>query len=228
MPKEITCPNCEANYSAKEPSCPECRERNPSRHTWSQKIIFGTLGVALLAWGIQWLTDPFARQGSQPSPPAASAPPSSTAPAAPADKPSAQNWAYSSGLDPMRNQTSYWAQCTSLEKVNMDFPFTEVQQQIILRNRPTDGFNIILALTQGQYSCGFDGCNINVRFDDGKIQKFRVSTSSDGDSKNLFVQNKKGFLSQLSKAHQVMIEADYFQRGNKTFTFHVDGLEWNH
>lgn len=75
MSTEITCSSCQTKYSAKDASCPECQERNPKRLTWSQKIIYGTLAVALLAWGIQGLTDPFARQGSPSTPsPAASAP----------------------------------------------------------------------------------------------------------------------------------------------------------
>jgi hypothetical protein len=139
-----------------------------------------------------------------------------------------KNWEYTADLDKMRNTTSYWAICESKETKNFGFPYTKVKQQIVLRKRPSDGFNIMISLTEGQYSCDFDGCIINVKFDDGPIKKFSATRSNDLESGVLFVSSKSRFMSNLIKSSRVMIEANYFQHGPKTFEFNVDGLEWNH
>jgi len=139
-----------------------------------------------------------------------------------------QNWEYTEDFDKMRNTTSYWATATSLETKNFGFPYTDVKQQIVLRQRPSDGFNILITLTHGQYSCGYDGCSINVKFDDGPIKKYSVTRASDLASGTLFIVNKSGFLSKLKQSSKVMIESDFFQHGPETFEINVLGLEWNH
>lgn len=140
----------------------------------------------------------------------------------------AKNWEYTEDFDKMRNTTSYWATCTSHETKDFGFPYTEVKQQIVLRKRPSDGFNIMIDLTKGQYSCGFEGCTINVKFDDGPIKKYRVTSANDLSSGTLFISNKSGFMSNLKKASKVMIESEFFQHGPETFEFSVNGLEWSH
>jgi hypothetical protein len=139
-----------------------------------------------------------------------------------------QNWLYTEDNDKMRNTTSYWATTNSNEIKDSGFPYQSVQQKIVLRKMAKYGFDVILELSEGQYSCGFDGCSINVKFDNAPIKKYTVQCASSGTNGTLFITNKKGFLTNLKKSSKVMIESEFFERGSETFEFNVDGLNWNH
>lgn len=152
--------------------------------------------------------------------PASPAPESNPAPA--------ENWFYNSEDDKMRGVTSYWAKSVSLESKNFGFPYQDVRQLIQLRQQPQDGFQIMLTLSEGQYTCGFDGCSVSVRFDDGPVSKFSVNQATGTMEGILFIQNKSRFLSGLRGASRVMIESDFFNQGPQTFEFNVAGLRWDH
>lgn len=139
-----------------------------------------------------------------------------------------EHWVYGEDYDKMRNATTYMAVTKSNEVMDLGFPYNEVQEMIMIRKRKVDGTSVILQLTEGQYSCGFDGCTITVKFDDNAPVKYSVSKSSDLNSNVLFVNNKTKFINKLKTSKYVMIETDFFQHGRETFTFNVTGLKWNH
>jgi hypothetical protein len=139
-----------------------------------------------------------------------------------------QNWSYQEDVDKMRNTTSYWATTSSHETKDFGFPYQNVQQQIVLRKMSKYGFDILIQLSEGQYVCDYDGCSINVKFDNGPIKTYSVNEAKGGTSGVLFIINKKGFLTNLKKSSKVMIESNFYERGSETFEFTVDGLIWNH
>lgn len=158
-----------------------------------------------------------------PSQPAASAPTEPVATPTPAE-----NWTYTSEEDKMRGVTSYWATSASVETKDFGSPYHAVKQLIVLRQQPQDGFQIMLSLTEGQYTCSYSGCSISARFDDGPITKYSVNEATGTMKGILFVQNKARFLSALRGASRVMIEAPFFNQGPQTFEFNVAGLRWEH
>lgn len=136
------------------------------------------------------------------------------------------NWQYTQKNDELRNSNTQFAYCESKNSKDFGYPYSNVKQGIGLR-KDDNGFEIIIVLTEGQYSCEYDGCTINVKFDDGEIQKYKASFNLEFSGK-MFIRNKKKFYNNLIKSNRVIIESDFFRHGSQTFNFDVTGLTWEH
>jgi hypothetical protein len=163
-------------------------------------------------------------------PMAPQAAPVSTPPAAeastPTDKP-ASNWTYDTSTDQMGRGENKFARTISTNEVEFPMPYNGGSRAtILLRKSVKYGFDVIFTISTGQFNYSLDDGHINVKFDGGKIMKYRVNTSDSGNSEVIFIQSSKDFLSKLRKAKTVMVEAQFYQSGAEVFTFNVAGLEW--
>lgn len=146
---------------------------------------------------------------------------------APIDSKPASKWSYDSDIDQMRGATDLFARVSSNNTVNFGFPYNEANMSITLRKSAKYGNDIYVGIHDGQFTCSsFDGCSIKVKFDDGGIQTFSMSTAEGGTSDVIFVQNQARFLAALRKAKTVMIEASFYNQGAQQFSFDVAGLDW--
>ncbi len=136
-------------------------------------------------------------------------------------------WQYSQNEDKMRNGVTRYATLDSDNTVDFDFPYNGGSSaSIILRNGPKYGRDTMLEISKGQFVCGIQYCAISVKFDNHPVQSFSMSEPSDGSATTLFFNDQGQFLRSLRKAKKVMIEARFFQEGNRQFTFSPTGLEW--
>jgi len=143
------------------------------------------------------------------------------APMAPPSK-----WTYSSSTDDMRGTTTRFANIESDNQLNFGFPYGRHTPRLSVRERPTDGLNIIVVV-DGQFICSsYSDDTVAVKFDDGPITNYRCTTASDGSANTLFIQDEKGFLAKLQRAKTVIIEAEFFKQGNQQMTFSTGGLNW--
>lgn len=147
-----------------------------------------------------------------------------TAPMAPAAP--APNWTYETERDEMRDATNRFASSASTNTVDMGFPYDTVQMRIMLRDHAEHGRDIMLVVSEGQYQCGYRGCSISAKFDDGEIQTFSVNEADGGTNGVLFIQNQPRFLAALRSAERVTIEARFYSRGSQQFSFNIGGLQW--
>lgn len=137
------------------------------------------------------------------------------------------NWEYSTQKDEMRGAESRFAQLTGSNTITLDFPYGEQRGQMMLRQSPQHGFDILVGVQSGQIMCNsFTNSHVNVKFDDGPIQRYRCLDASDGTSNMVFVQGAKGFLAKLKKSKKVIVEAEFFQNGIQQLTFDTTNLEW--
>ena len=137
-------------------------------------------------------------------------------------------WSYNESQDEMRSAKTRYALVTSDNSVDFSFPYAGGSTLTLqLRQRPQDGFQILLSISSGQFLCNsFSNSTITVKFDDGPLRKFGCSDTSDGDSTVIFVESPKTFLKGLRKAKKTTIEADFFQEGSRQFTFDTANLKW--
>lgn len=145
------------------------------------------------------------------------------------DKPAtpASKWQYSQTEDKMRNGVTRYATLESDNTVEFDFPYSGGSSaSIVLRNGPKYGRDTMLQISKGQFTCGIEYCAISVKVDNRPIQTFSVSEPSDGSATTLFFNDQGQFLRSFRKAKKVMIEAQFYQEGNRQFTFSPTGLEW--
>lgn len=145
-----------------------------------------------------------------------------------AEKKAPENWSYLEDTDKMTSKSVYHAQVNAREELEFKFPYQGgAVASIYLRNRDNKS-DAIFMISKGQFTGSFQGQAIRVRFDEEKPFTFNCSPSSDGDSKVLFIDNTKGFITKLKSAKKVIVEAEFYNEGLRQMEFAVDGLKWEH
>lgn len=139
----------------------------------------------------------------------------------------ASKWEYSESKDAMRGTTTKTASLDSENVVDLQFPYGEVHGELWIRRRPQDGLNVAFQVEKGQVLCsGFSDSYISMKFDDGPVQKFRCTDSSDGSSETAFISDESRALAGLKHAKRTIVEAEFFQQGRQQFVFDTSGLDW--
>ncbi|MBD9609776.1 hypothetical protein [Pseudomonas sp. PDM08] len=143
-------------------------------------------------------------------------------------KMSGEAWTYENVQDSMTQKTINRALLGSTNRLSFDFPYRGTQQaQLQLRKHPRWGQDVILQIQKGQFLCNsYDGCSVSVRFGNGKPKEFSAGEPNDNSRTSIFIQGYSNFVSELRKVDKVYIEASFYQEGNRTLEFAVDGLDW--
>ena len=137
-------------------------------------------------------------------------------------------WDYSETKDEMRGESSKYATLVSNNEVDLDFPYGETNGNLMVRRNKESGLNIMFSVDKGQVLChSFGDSQLSVKFDDGPIQKFRCTDSSDGSTETAFIQNEATMLAGLKKARKTIVEAEFFQQGRQQFIFDTANLKWD-
>jgi hypothetical protein len=136
-------------------------------------------------------------------------------------------WTYSTQQDEMRRAESRFAQLEASNTLDLNFPYGEQRARILIRKSPKFGFDILVGVPSGQIMCNsFSNSHINVKFDDGPIQRFGCTDASDGSSNMIFVEGAKGFLGKLKQSKKAVVEAEFYQNGLQQMTFNTANLQW--
>jgi len=135
-------------------------------------------------------------------------------------------WDYEQNTDQMGRE-KFTATVLSGNTVNFGFPYQGAQHGMLaVRTNKTTLTDVIIGIERGQFICHVQGCAVNVRFDQGPIQRFSAVGPSDYSTTLLFIQDVGGFVQQMRKAKVVHIEAEFYQNGSKAFEFPVAGFKW--
>jgi|SRR5687767_12830252 len=136
-------------------------------------------------------------------------------------------WRYEEQDDKMAGGKVKRAIATSLNEVNFGFPYQGKQRAtLLLRVHPRYGKDVVLFMEKGQFLCRHDGCNVAVKFGDGKPQSFSASPPDDHSTTVLFIRGHDRFVAGAKKVTKVLIEAQFYQQGSHVFEFEVGGLKW--
>lgn len=137
----------------------------------------------------------------------------------------AGNWVYSTKIDEMRGESSYTAQARTAEPLPLRFPYEGSHGVIILRISPKYGQDAIIGVDRGQILC-HDGCTLNLKFDDGPIEKWGFTEAAGGSSDIVFANQYKKFVDRVLVSKKLMVEAEFFDQGTLVMKFDVTGLKW--
>lgn len=139
------------------------------------------------------------------------------------------NWEYDESEDEMRGETSYFASNESMNTVELQFPYQGgTRLNILLRDNAKHGKDIMFIVNKGQIFCGFQDCHVNIKFDDGEVQRYETSEAEAGSSEVLFLTNNiGGFVKKLKNSKTVTVEVNFYNHGAEQFKFDVYGLEWS-
>ena len=137
-------------------------------------------------------------------------------------------WEYDSKDDEMTNSKSYFATILSDNGEVFTFPYEEEggsHLMVTVRQAKRSGTDVILGISKGQ----FNGQYVSVKFDDNAAKKYKAYSADDGSLDVLFIDNAKDFIAKAKTAKTIKIEAEFYQEGNRVFTFTADKpLKWEH
>lgn len=139
-------------------------------------------------------------------------------------------WEYEQEKDELRNAITYRATLSSNNIVDFGFPYNTSSMHLTLRKAPKYGSDIIFYVN-GQFNSCYDSCKITVKFDDDKLETYRMVGSDGGDNSTVFIENAKSikaFADKLKKSKKLIVEASFYNYGKGQFTFDTQGLEWKH
>lgn len=250
------CPKCEMELAPTARVCSNCDY--DFLKTKGEKLLLGTVGAIIVAttalFGIGSLVKPTDMSAEEQLSPAeeaelerrklnalmgeglnAEADNAMDAAAAEADaaaghQPPGSPWTYRSTQDKVRGGTSYFADTTSTNSVNLDFPYGGGSTvDLTVRRSPAWGLDVIFTLSSGQLVCNsYRDCHATVRFDQGPAQRFNLNEPSDHSNNVVFVSADHSFLAKLKKAQKLVVELEIYEGGRPQFEFNVVGLEWDH
>ena len=68
-----------------------------------------------------------------------------------------------------------------------------------------------------------------MKFDYNAAKEYKTSSADDCSLDVLFIDNAKYFIAKAKTAKTIKIEAEFYQEGNRVFTFTADKpLKWEH
>lgn len=136
-----------------------------------------------------------------------------------------KSWKTSTEVDEMRGTTNVWTYIISDNEEYFDFPYDGGSRlRLDVRYMKKYGTDVMLTISKGQFGGNeFSGSNfVTIKFDDGQLKKYYFNTSDNGSTDCIFLQKKSELISELKKAKKIMIEAPFFDTGNRVFKFYVD------
>lgn len=138
----------------------------------------------------------------------------------------ASSWSYSSRQDEVRGKTIHYAEVTSKNQVDFDFPYAGGSRlQITVRKHPKWGEDVVFQISDGQFVCGIYDCTGAINFGKG-AETLTLVPPEDHDSKTLFAKYGPTIIRKLKDSDQVVVELPFYQEGNRQFTFETAGLTW--
>ena len=139
-----------------------------------------------------------------------------------------KNWGYSTEADEMTSKNTYTAVVTSNNLQEFDFPYNGgVSGHLTLRKHPRYGKDVIFSVDKGQILChSYGDCSITVRFDKKPPITLAGNPPEDNSSTHVFLPYQRLF--KLIKSSKIMlIEANFYQEGNRSFEFDTSKLSWS-
>lgn len=137
-------------------------------------------------------------------------------------------WRYSASTNPMHDEPDKLACVLSQNPVRLSFPYRSQRLRFCVRHQAKSGLNIYVDLPYGgQFSCGVDGCDVQVRFDQDKPTAFSANVPTDGSDNTLFFNDEQALFDGLVNAKRMVVEATFYRAGDQDLVFDVHGLKWN-
>ncbi len=143
------------------------------------------------------------------------------------NEPIGEQWQYAAREDPMTGGTTRHAYVLSSNTVNFSSPYSGEQHgRLSLRIDPRHGRDVIFSIEQGQLLCrSYEDCEVLIRFDEGKPERFSGVGPADNSTETVFIRNYDKFVAKLRKSKTIRISLNIYQQGAPIFEFNVSGFD---
>ena len=140
----------------------------------------------------------------------------------------ANEWKYSEVRDEMRDSVTYTASLQSENENQYSAPYDggSVLDIFLMSDDGKLSNKVALSLSKGQIVCQrSDVCEVNVRFDDGSIEKLTTKIASDSYDM-LAVFDAPGFVEKIKLSKKIIIEIPVYSEGRSQFKFSPSDLKF--
>ena len=161
---------------------------------------------------------------TSPAPPDTMLPP---APAATVSAPAAvTTWTYENRVEAAGDPVTHRASLTSPTRLQFGFPFTGGSTvRLGLRTRDGDAL-VSLHVQNGAFNKSFQGGTVRFRFDGGSAVTYRYAAAENGSATVIFLDRSDALIRKLKASRQLVVDLDFHNQGNRSFTFQTAGLRW--
>ena len=136
-------------------------------------------------------------------------------------------WQYSETADAMRGTATKFALLQSATTLQFSFPYQGGSTAELKLQKDAKRSDVVLSVSKGQFICySFNDDKVTVKFDNGPVQEFSCGNAADGSHDLIFIQPAAKFISALKRSKALIIEAPFYQAGNRQMHFSTAGLKW--
>lgn len=137
-------------------------------------------------------------------------------------------WVYSQDESAMDGRKRYFASCRSTNEIEFDFPYNGGSTFTLTLRNMGRGNEVILEVSKGQFMSSIASSEtLRAKFDEDSPLTFSYNSADDGSTDIIFLNNAAKFISKLKKADKLMLEATFYNEGNRIIYFDVAGLKWD-
>lgn len=129
----------------------------------------------------------------------------------------------------MTGKAAKYAELISANTLALNFPYQGKNHgSLVVRRHPKYGLDVVVSVEKGQILCrSYDGCEVYVRFDQGKPQRFSAMPAADHSSEVVFLTARSRFIASASKAKRILVQIPMYQAGEQVLDFKTtEPLVW--
>lgn len=141
------------------------------------------------------------------------------------DRSVVEKWIYEDLKDEMRNEMTETALLRSDTIHDLQFPYEGGSKLGIILYKRKDSRDAVISISKGVIMITYGNSKIHVKFDDGEVISYVVSSPKAGVHNAVVVYDQKDFLKRLRAAKKIIIEAPIYDKGDLQFTFTNPGLK---
>lgn len=219
----IKCPECEKEISDKAEACPHCGHAI-AKEQHQKNTRTGCLWAIGIIVGLAALGSLLPKGSPSNSTSDTAATPSSPTVASVARK----AWQYTVTPDAINGGSTKKACVESHDEITQDFPYHNVTATLCIRKAQKSGLDAFVYLNgDGQVLCeNYEGCSIQVRFDNKPSRQFRGTGAADHSTNIVFFNPASSFLARAKTSQTAIIQLRIYQHGDQTVTFNTATLKW--
>jgi hypothetical protein len=135
-------------------------------------------------------------------------------------------WIYTEEENKGISGKKYSADIVANELLQFDFPHDGGSTVTLRIDKTRNETKALISISKGQFSAGIEGADVNIGFDDGQFQAFKVSSASDSGEAIITINDVKSLIKRLKSAKKMTIRADFYDAGSRKMTFDVAGFKW--
>lgn len=135
-------------------------------------------------------------------------------------------WNYSSEEDEMTSNMNRYAQVTSPDMVDLEFPYQEGTYMTLYIREKGGATDAFIKVTTGQLHTDYNNPTVTLRFDENPPEDFKVSDAASGDSEYLFFDNPIALVEKLKSSSKTKIKCMFYNQGSYVFNFDTDKFKW--